>query len=102
MRKKLMVNWKNCGKGLRGFLVVFCVFVSGCSTPPAPDAGFASSSSREMEENKSLPFQRVWVSEDAQKIVKRYDKLYLAPINTNFVMKEDWWNELNVQGRKKV
>lgn len=54
---------------------------------PAPDAGFIENPEQQVKRD-DLPFQKVWIKSDFDK--SGYKALYVAPVNTEYVMKMDW------------
>jgi hypothetical protein len=59
----------------------------GCKADPAKGTGFTNT--KEMDKDPSLPFQRSWIKPGFDK--SRYTKLYVAPVNTEYMLKiTDW------------
>jgi hypothetical protein len=54
---------------------------------PAPDAGFIQNPERQTKRD-DLPFQKVWIKPDFDKSGYRF--LFVAPVNTEHMMKMDW------------
>ena len=60
----------------------------GCRAKPAPDAGFLEDP-KLMKAEKDVPFDRIYVSPKYRD--KSYTEIYVAPVNTNYVMAENIW-----------
>jgi hypothetical protein len=74
--------------------------LAGCSTvtsgsndikaavvEPAPDAGFIKNPERQSKP-ADLPFHKVWIKADFDK--SGYRELYVAPVNTDYMLEMDW------------
>lgn len=73
-------------------LISFCIVAAGlvgCKTGEAKDAGFVDKS--DMVKDPSLPFQRSWEKPGLDK--SRYTKLYVAPVNTDYMLNKTEWQE---------
>ena len=71
--------------GLCGLITV----LSGCKTGEAKAAGFVDKST--MAKDPSLPFQKSWKKPDFDK--SKYSKLYVAPVNTDYMLTMTEWQE---------
>jgi hypothetical protein len=60
----------------------------GCRAKPAPDAGFLQQP-KLMQSDAGVPFNRIWFDDKYRG--KQYTKIYVAPVNTDYVMKENLW-----------
>lgn len=81
------------------------LILSGCSTlqqtsndikdvavAPAPNAGFIQNPEQD-KKIAFLPFQRAWIKPGFD--MSRYQQLYVAPVNTNYMLKMDWLHKLS-------
>ena len=75
------------------FLLV--LFMAGCATPPAPDAGFIDGSKTSKRED--LPFQKTWVLKGTD--WKVYKGIYVAPVNTSYVLSSGSWKAVARYGK---
>ncbi len=78
---------------------LFCCFVSiifmaGCATSPASDAGFIDGS--KTVTRKDLPFQKVWSEKGVD--WKKYVGIYIAPVNTSYALKTGSWKAVAKYG----
>src|SRR3982751_6140762 len=71
--------------GLSGWMVV----LAGCKAKEAQSAGFVDTN--QMSKDASLPFQRSWKKPGFDK--SKYSKLYVAPVNTEYMLKMTEWQE---------
>jgi hypothetical protein len=62
----------------------------GCRAKPAPDSGFLQGPKR-MKADNAVPFNRMYVNPEYAH--KTYTEIYVAPVNTNYVMAENIWEE---------
>jgi uncharacterized protein DUF3313 len=87
-------------------LVVFGVLVAslvgGCATTnkvlkasPAPDSGFLENAEEMKENRERAPFNRVWV--DPAFSASNYQSILVAPVNTDYALKESTWAKTNVR-----
>ena len=60
----------------------------GCKAAPAPPAGFIQNHQIMAKDQKS-PFHRVWY--DTNVDWNGYEKVFVAPVNTLYLTKADWW-----------
>jgi hypothetical protein len=61
----------------------------GCKASPAPSVGFADPA--QMTHDPSVPFNRFWHKPGVD--WKSYDKIYVADINTTYMLKMTTWQE---------
>lgn len=81
------------------FIMLFAMTfnVAGCSVDRASSAGFVNTSS--MHEDPTLPFQRVWIKPGFDK--SKYNKLYVAAVDTNYMLEETDWQQGVRKGEMK-
>jgi hypothetical protein len=72
---------------------VCAVALAGCSATQAPSTGFLEDSGR-MTADKRMPFQRTYWNK--QYDAKAYTELYVAPVNTDYVSAQSFWEKANV------
>jgi hypothetical protein len=72
--------------------VAGCVYLSGCRADPAPDAGFVTDPSL-MTKEDDLPFDAVWLKPGVD--LRGFKSVYIAPIDTTHLLKQDWWDKVN-------
>lgn len=68
---------------------IAAVAITGCKADEAQRAGFVDPSM--MVKDASLPFQRSWIKPGFDK--SRYTKLYVAPVNTAYMLKMTDWQK---------
>jgi uncharacterized protein DUF3313 len=75
---------------------------TGCATTqkilkaePAPDSGFLSDADRMKENRERAPFNRMWRDPDLD--VSKYDSIYVAPVNTDYVLENSEWAKMSVR-----
>jgi hypothetical protein len=61
----------------------------GCKAGEAKSTGFVDKS--RMVDDPSLPFQRSWIKPGFDK--QKYNKLYVAPVNTEYMLKMTEWQQ---------
>jgi hypothetical protein len=67
-----------------------CLLVVGCRAKPAPDSGFLQQP-KLMKADGAVPFNRMYVN--PQYAHKSFTEVYVAPVNTNYVMAENIWEQ---------
>ncbi|NDY55468.1 DUF3313 domain-containing protein [Desulfovibrio sulfodismutans] len=78
-----------------GYLVCLTLvfaLAAGCKSmkaKPSEGAGFVPMS--QMSSREDLPFQKVWVKSGVD--WKAYNKLYIAKVNTAYLMNSSWWQQ---------
>jgi Protein of unknown function (DUF3313) len=84
------------------FSVLLAGLVAGCKTTDkilkadaAPDSGFLSEPERMAEDRARAPFNRAWA--DPSFSAASYRTLFVAPVNTEHVLKENAWARANVR-----
>jgi hypothetical protein len=65
--------------------------IKAMAVDPAPDAGFIENPGRQ-KKSADLPFQKVWINPDFDK--SQYQKLVVAPVNTQYMQDMDWIHKL--------
>jgi len=72
--------------------VLAVMALAGCKAASAPDSGFLDDSGK-MTKNPNLPFDKgYWNREVSQ---TKYTKIYVAPVNTKYVMAQNIWERAN-------
>ena len=69
------------------------IMLAGCRAAPAPDAGFLSQPEL-LAKSEDLPFDDFWVHPDAN--LASYTKVYVAPVDTQHLLKQSWWDKVNI------
>ena len=69
------------------------VSLSGCRASAAPDAGFIENP-QVLKEDDNLPFDAVWFKDGVD--FNKYKTVYVAPIDTTHLIKQDWWDKANI------
>ena len=73
-------------------VLIMAVFILvGCKAAPAPPAGFIQNHQIMIKDQK-LPFQCVWYDPDAD--WDGYTQVLVAPVNTRYLSKADWWESV--------
>lgn len=67
--------------------------IISCRASVAPDAGFIENP-EVLKPDSKLPFDAVWLKEGVD--LSKYNKVYIAPIDTTHLLKLDWWDRANV------
>src|ERR1043166_2762035 len=70
-------------------LLLVSLFI-GCRARPAPDSGFLQDS-KLMTADKSVPFNRMYRNPKFNE--KRFTEIYIAPVNTDYVMAQNIWEK---------
>ena len=77
----------------------FSLMVSGCAgalkASPSTGAGFVPMA--QMAPRADLPFQKVWFKAGVD--FTRYKSIYIAPVNTGFLLQSNWWQQNFRQGQ---
>src|SRR2546423_934832 len=69
--------------------LLMAALLAGCRAKPAPSAGFADPEL--MAYDPSLPFNKVWRKPEID--WKRYDTLYVADVNTSYMLAMTDWQK---------
>ena len=77
----MIVRWIGCVA-----LVVLCF---GCKAGKAKSAGFVDATRQ--EDDPTLPFHSAW--RNPKRDLTYYDKIYIAPVDTEHLLKMDLWKE---------
>ena len=56
---------------------------------PAAGAGYVPM--EQLAKNPNLPFDKAWIKQGAD--YNRYHTIYIAPVNTEYLKRADWWKE---------
>ena len=74
------------------------LMITGCAAlkaAPSTGAGFVPMA--QMAPRADLPFQKVWFKAGVD--FTRYKSIYIAPVNTGFLMQSNWWQQNFRQGQ---
>ena len=75
------------------------LMLSGCAgalkASPSTGAGFVPVA--QMAPRADLPFQKVWFKQGVD--FNRYKSIYIAPVNTNYLLESNWWQQNFRQGQ---
>lgn len=74
-------------------LIAMCLKLTGCRATAAPDAGFLEQPQLMHEGVNRLPFNAVWFKPGIN--YSSYKKVYVAPVDTTHLLKQDWWDDSN-------
>jgi hypothetical protein len=75
-----------------------CLLLVGCRASPAPDSGFLPDHQL-MKADKDVPFNRVYVNPKFKDT--HFTEVYVAPVNTDFVMAENIWEKATLANVNK-
>jgi hypothetical protein len=77
--------------GIAGLVFTFAAVVgfTGCKADEAPSTGFTTA--KMMDKDPTLPFHRVWKKQGVD--FHRYNKLYVANVNTEYMMAQTDWQK---------
>ena len=67
--------------------------IAGCKADPAKPAGFIRNNTI-MAKDDNLPFHRVWYDKNVD--WPGYDKVIVAPVNTDYLAKATWWDAISL------
>jgi hypothetical protein len=70
-------------------IVLTAGLLAGCKASPAPSVGFADP--KVMKHDPTIPFDKFWRKPDVD--WKYYDKIYVADINTSYMLKMTDWQK---------
>jgi hypothetical protein len=77
------------------------LMLSGCtSLKAAPSTGAGFVPMDQMAPRADLPFQKVWFKKDVD--FTRYKSIYVAPVNTKFLLESNWWQQNFRQGEMQA
>ncbi len=77
---------------LVGSVLMASFVLTGCASmkaEPSKGAGFVPV--QEMSHREDLPFQKVWAKADVD--WTKYQTIYIAEVNTQYLMEADWWQD---------
>jgi len=69
------------------------LLLAGCRAKPAPDSGFLHDP-KLMKTDAVVPFNRIYVNSKFKET--RFTEIYVAPVNTDYVMAENIWEQATV------
>jgi len=69
--------------------VLIAVILVGCKAAPAPNVGFADPSL--MKHDPNVPYNEFWRKPGLD--LKKYDKIYVAEVNTSYMLKATDWQQ---------
>src|SRR4051794_23846571 len=69
-------------------VLLLAAFFCGCRAKPAPDSGFLEAPAL-MKADTSVPYNRIWINSRYKN--RTYSEIYIAPVNTNYVMAQNTW-----------
>ena len=78
-------------------LWVFGVVMLGCKAKPAPDSGFLDQPEK-MTKQERFPFHRAYW--DQKYNADHYTELLVQPVNTQYMLKQDFWQQANIRSDK--
>jgi len=90
---------------LAALFLSVAVSISACSTlkaDEAPDAGYIEDSDRMEERRDRFPFHKVWLSDYSQKHYDKFTEIMVAPVNTDYLLQNDWLEELTLASMQSV
>jgi hypothetical protein len=75
-----------------GMFLIVCGIgaLCGCRAKPAPDSGYLQNPQL-MKADKNIPFNRMYVNPKFKSVT--YREIYVAPVNTDYVMAENIWEK---------
>lgn len=86
--------------------LVCLVMLSSCTwfkAKPAEDSGYLGGASTLMTEQRDrFPFNRVWVSPQAKARKAQWKNIIIAPVNTQYLAKMDWWQAQSIKNQQDL
>ena len=79
-------------------LLLGCLSLAGCRATPAPDSGFLQDP-KLMAGDKSASFNRMYLNPRFKD--KQFTEIYVAPVNTDYVMAESIWERATLANVNK-
>jgi hypothetical protein len=70
----------------------------GCRAKPAPDSGFLQQP-KLMKPEAGIPYNRIWIN--PRYLDRTYNEIYVAPVNTDYVMAENIWEKASLASSNK-
>jgi len=83
------------------FSLSILVTLMGCASQaakPAENSGYLAGAEMLIENRARFPFNRVWVNEEFMQDYKDYQKIYIAPVNTDYLSQSEWFKNLSEKG----
>jgi hypothetical protein len=90
-------NMKVATRWAWGVAILAAVMLAGCKAAPAPSAGFADP--KELTPDPKIPFNKFWRDSDVN--WKSYKQIYVAEVNTSYMLKISNWQEGERKGHFK-
>jgi hypothetical protein len=85
--------------GLRAILCASLMSVAvGCRAKPGLDAGFIQDP-QVLQKNDKVPFDRYWANPSFD--LRSYSKVYVAPVDTQHLLKGSWWDRTSLSNSQK-
>ena len=88
-----------CYKSFVWAISLISIIISGCAAtdsmesklkaPASQGTGFVTM--QQMAKRPDLPFDKVWVKQGVD--WQRYKTIYITPVNTDYLMKANWWQQ---------
>jgi len=78
--------------------LIACLLAAGCRASPAPDSGFLHEP-KLMKADKGVPYNRMYVNPTYAE--RTYTEIYVAPVNTDYVMAENIWERATLASFSK-
>src|SRR5579862_4569368 len=72
------------------FICFLALLTFGCRARPAPDSGFLQDPNL-MKADSAVPFNRMYTN--PKYLSKNFSEIYVAPVNTDYVMAENLWEK---------
>jgi Protein of unknown function (DUF3313) len=76
-------------------ILLIASLLAGCKAAPAPSVGFADP--KELKNDPNIPFDKFWRKPGLD--IKSYDKLYIADVNTAYMLQTTDWQQGERQGQ---
>ena len=74
-------------------LLAGLTFLAGCKAAEAPNSGF-NPNPELMSKDANVPFQRIYRNDKFDP--NAYHKIFIAPVNTDYVMAQGFWERANL------
>ena len=79
-------------------LLSLVLSVAACKAKPAEPAGYVDA--ERQANHPDLPFHRAWRNPAAD--LKNYDRVSIAPVDTNHLQNMSWWDEQGADVKKDI
>jgi len=78
-----------------GMILIACAVgaLCGCRAKPAPDSGYLQNPQL-MKADKNIPYNRMYINPRFKDV--QYNEIYVAPVNTDYVLAENIWEKATV------